>query len=128
MKPQERVTLFLFALGGQLGCWASMMGGQAVTTLENALIIHALSAPIIFTAVSVIYFTKFKYTPPLLTASTFVAVVVLMDFFVVALLINQSFDMFLSPIGTWIPFASIFLSTYLTGVFLTPRPRIPVPL
>lgn len=95
-----------------------MMGSQAVTTLDNALIIHAISAPIIFTIVSVIYFKTFNYTTPLLTAITFVTVVVLMDFFVVALLINQSFDMFFSPIGTWIPFALIFISTYLTGFYI----------
>jgi hypothetical protein len=37
----------------------------------------------------------------------FLAIVFLMDFFVVALLITRSFDMFLSPIGTWIPFTLI---------------------
>jgi hypothetical protein len=38
------------------------------------------------------------------------------DFFVVALLINRSLDMFASLLGTWIPFALIFTSTYLTGL------------
>jgi hypothetical protein len=41
--------------------------------------------------------------------------VILLDFFVVALLINRSFDMFFSPIGTWIPFILIYSSTYLVG-------------
>jgi hypothetical protein len=118
LKIKEFVVLVIFGFVGQLGCWASMMGSQAVTTLDNALIIHAISAPIIFTIVSVIYFKKFNYTTPLLTAITFVTVVVLMDFFVVALLINQSFDMFFSPIGTWIPFALIFISTYGTGFYI----------
>ncbi len=117
MKIREFVVLLIFAFVGQIGCWALMMGGQAVTTLDNALIIHAIGAPIIFAVLSVIYFKKFNYTTPLITAITFVAVVVLMDFFVVALLINQSFDMFFSPIGTWIPFALIFISTYLTGLY-----------
>ena len=35
-----------------------------------------------------------------------------MDVFVVAMLINKSFDMFLSPLGTWIPFALIFAVSY----------------
>ncbi len=95
-----------------------MIGGQAVTTLENALIIHAIGAPIVFAFVSFIYFKKLNYTKPLVTAIAFVAVVVLMDFFVVSLLIEQNFDMFLSPIGTWIPFALIFTSTYLTGTIV----------
>ena len=117
MKIREFIILLIFAFIGQMGCWALMMGGQAVTTVDNALIIHAIGAPIIFAVVSVIYFKKFNYTTPLITATAFVAVVVLMDFFVVALLINQSFDMFFSPIGTWIPFALIFVSTYLTGLY-----------
>jgi hypothetical protein len=41
--------------------------------------------------------------------------VIAMDFFVVAMLINRSFEMFASLLGTWIPFALIFASTYLTG-------------
>jgi hypothetical protein len=39
-----------------------------------------------------------------------------MDFFLVAMVINRSFEMFTSPLGTWIPFVLIFASTYLTGL------------
>jgi hypothetical protein len=39
--------------------------------------------------------------------------VIAVDFFVVALIISRSFDMFASLLGTWIPFALIFSSTYL---------------
>ncbi len=115
-KVVELIGVIIFGFIGQMGCWGLMIGGQAVTTLDNALIIHAIGAPIVFALVSVVYFKKLNYTTPLITAITFVAIVVLMDLFVVALLINQSFDMFLSPVGTWIPFALIFTSTYLTGL------------
>jgi hypothetical protein len=110
-------SVIVFGLIGQMGCWGLMIGGQVVTTLDNALIIHAVGAPFVFALVSFIYFKKLNYTKPL-TAISFVAIVILMDFFIVALLINQSFDMFLSPIGTWIPFALIFTLTYLTGSLL----------
>ncbi len=43
------------------------------------------------------------------------------DFFVVALLINKSLAMFASPLGTWIPFALIFTSTLVTGTLLSQR-------
>jgi hypothetical protein len=115
MKIVTLISVIVFGFIGQMGCWGLMIGGQAVTTLENALIIHAIGAPIVFALVSFIYFKKLNYTKPSITAVAFVAVVVLMDFFIVSLLINQNFDMFLSPIGTWIPFALIFTSTYLTG-------------
>lgn len=121
MKAIEIITVLFFGFIGQLGCWGLMMGGQSITTLDNALIIHAIGAPIVFALVSFVYFKKLNYTNPLITGITFLAVVVLMDFFIVSLLINKSFDMFLSPIGTWIPFALIFTSTYLTGTFVRNR-------
>lgn len=113
------LSVLLFGVIGQMGCWGLMIGGQAVTTLKNALIIHAIGAPIVFALVSFVYFTMLNYTAPLLTAIIFVAIVVLMDFFIVSLLINKNFDMFRSPIGTWIPFVLIFISTYLTGTLVT---------
>jgi hypothetical protein len=41
-----------------------------------------------------------------------------MDFFVVALLVNKSLEMFTSLLGTWIPFLLIFGSILLTGLFV----------
>ncbi len=115
MRATGVISVIIFGLIGQMGCWGLMIGGQAVTTLDNALIIHAVGAPFVFAFVSFIYFKKLNYTTPLTTAISFVIIVTMMDFFIVALLINKSFEMFLSPIGTWIPFALIFTSTYLTG-------------
>jgi hypothetical protein len=93
--------------------------GMAVTTLETTLVIHAIGAPIFFAGVSLVYFRKFNYTTPLQTALWFLGFVVAMDFFLVAMLINRSFEMFTSLLGTWLPFALIFASTYLTGYFTT---------
>ncbi len=115
---------------GQLLCWAIMGIGMAVTSLENALIAHAIGAPIIFAAVSLLYFSRYNYTTPLLTAVVFLSVVVAFDFFIVALLVERSFEMFTSPLGTWIPFASIFAATYLTGLVVRSRMKrsvVPVP-
>jgi hypothetical protein len=70
--------------------------------------------------VSYIYFSRFGYTRPLPTAVIFVAFVMLVDFLVVALLINQSLSMFESVLGTWIPFALIFGSTFITGTIVSP--------
>ena len=110
-----------FALIAQMLCWAIMVIGQMVTSMENTLIAHAIGAPIIAIVVSSIYYRRFNYTTPLQTALVFVSVVIAMDVFIVALLIEKSFEMFTSPIGTWIPISSIFLATYLTGLFVTRR-------
>jgi hypothetical protein len=51
----------------------------------------------------------------------FVGIVIFLDIFPVATVINQSFEMFASLLGTWIPWALIFLSTYLTGLIAETR-------
>lgn len=114
-------VVLAFALIAQMLCWGIMVIGQMVTSLENTLIAHAIGAPIIAIGVSSIYYKKFNYTSPLQTAIVFASVVIAMDVFVVALLIEKSFEMFTSPIGTWIPISSIFLATYLTGYLRTKR-------
>ena len=43
--------------------------------------------------------------------------VAVLDILIVALLIERSFEMFTSILGTWIPFLLIFGSTYLTGSY-----------
>lgn len=110
------LILIIHAFIGWALCDATMVIGMAVTTLNNALIIHVILAPIFFAAISWVYFRKFSSTTPMQTALSFLAFVIGMDFFVVALLINRSLDMFTSLLGTWIPFMLIFTSTLLTGL------------
>lgn len=116
MNLQKFVIILAHAFVGWLLCAATMGIGMSVTSLENTLVIHAIGAPIFFAIVSLVYFRKFNFTTPLQTAVIFTVFVILMDFFVVAMLINRSFEMFTSLLGTWIPFALIFTSTYLTGL------------
>ncbi len=124
MTIMKLVTIFVHAFVGWALCAATMGIGMATMSLQNALIIHAIGAPIFFTIVSLIYFKKFNYTTPLQTALVFVGFVIAMDFFVVALLINRSLEMFASLLGTWIPFAFIFTSTYVTGLYAGRNPTL----
>jgi hypothetical protein len=119
MTIRKILVILAHAFVGWALCAATMGIGMAVTSLENTLIAHAIGTPIFFAAVSLVYFHKFNFTTPLQTATAFIAFVMAMDFFVVALLINRSFEMFTSLPGTWIPFALIFASTYLTGLLTT---------
>ncbi len=116
---QISITLAHALVGWGL-CGATMGIGLAKTSLRRALIIHAVAAPIIFGLISAIYFTYFGYTTVLVAAVGFVAVVIAMDFFVVALLIQRELAMFRSVLGTWLPFALIFASTYLIGRLTRP--------
>jgi hypothetical protein len=92
-----------------------MMIPMALVSVEFALVVHAIGAPIFSGTVSWNYHRRFGYTPPMQTALTFVGFVIVVDFFLVAIIIEGSFEMFTSPLGTWIPFASIFAATYLMG-------------
>jgi NADH:ubiquinone oxidoreductase subunit 6 (subunit J) len=107
------------AFVGWFLCAATIGIGMSVTTHENALYIHATLAPIFFFMISAFYFKKYGHLSPAITASVFIAFVIIVDFFVVALLINRSIEMFSSLLGTWIPFALIFLATYLAGILVT---------
>ena len=118
MNIKKIMIILAHALIGWALCGATMGIGLATMPLEDALIVHALAAPVFFTGISLVYFQKFNYTTPFQTALIFVGFVMAMDFFVVALLINRSLDMFASLLGTWIPFALIFVATYLRGVMV----------
>ena len=113
---KKTIIILIHAVIGWGLCFAKMGVGMVLFDLQTALIMHAAAAPVIFFIVSLIYFKKFNYTSPFTTALVFMGVVVLLDALVVALLIQQSFEMFTSFIGTQLPFALILLSTWLTGV------------
>jgi hypothetical protein len=114
-------VIVLFGAVGWALCGAIMFIGMAVTSMQTTLIAHAVGAPVIFTIVSWIYYTRFGYTKPLTTAIVFLGIVIFLDIFPVATVINKSFEMFASLLGTWIPWALIFLSTYLTGIAVETR-------
>jgi len=116
MTTKKLIVLLLHAFAGWLLCAATMGIGMALTTMEMALLIHAVAAPIFFGSISLVYYSKFNYTGPLATATIFVGFVMIVDFFLVGLLINRSLAMFASVLGTWIPFALIFASTLLVGL------------
>ena len=124
MNASIMTIILIHAFAGWVLCAATMGIGMVVTSLETTLVIHAVAAPIIFAAISMVYFYKFNYTSPLQTAGIFVVFVIAMDLFVVAMLINKSLEMFTSLLGTWIPFALIFISTCATGVFVRKRRSI----
>jgi hypothetical protein len=121
------IPLFIFAIIGWALCGAIMGIGRSITSLENTLVIHAIGAPIIFGTLSFIYFTRVNYTSPLVTALAFLAILVSLDVFLIALFVEKSFTMFGSILGTWIPFVLIFLSTYLTGLYLGRATPVAVP-
>jgi len=121
MNLKKIFTILIFAFIGWAICAAIMGIGMQIFSMKTTLIIHAIGGPLAFLILSMIYFKKYNYTTPFLTAIIFIGFIIFMDFFLVALLIEKSFDMFKNSLGTWIPFALIFLTTYLTGIITTKK-------
>ncbi len=109
-------VLGILSLLGWGACGATIAMGRSFLSLQTTLIIHAIAAPCIFGIISFIYFKKFSYTSPLLTATIFVSFVILMDAGLVAPFFEKSYQMFKSLLGTWIPFILIFISSYSVGL------------
>ena len=115
---KKAFIIFLHAFIGWAFCAALMGIGQQIFSMPTTLIIHAIGGPLGFAVLSFNYFKKYWYTTPLQTAIFFAGFVIGVDFFLVALLFLKNFDMFLSPLGTWIPLALIFIVIFFTGEFL----------
>ncbi len=118
MRIKKVLTIFIHTFTGWILCAAVMGIGMSMLEENAALIVHAVGAPIFFGFVSLIYFRKFNYTTPLVTAIIFTIFVIAVDFFGVALSFLRSLEMFTSFIGTWLPFILIFCSTLLVGTIL----------
>jgi hypothetical protein len=71
MNVKKLGSSLIHAFVGRAFCAATMGIGMATTSVQNALIIHAMGAPIFFAIVSLIYFKKFNNTAPLQTAILF---------------------------------------------------------
>ena len=113
--PARGAIVLGHALVGWMYCGALMGIGRQFMSMQATLVMHAMGAPLGFIFISLLYFKKFAFTRPLQTALLFLGVVIGMDVLAVAMLIEKSFAMFASPLGTWLPFALIFGATYATG-------------
>lgn len=118
----SKVAIILaFAIVGWAYCGALIGVGRQFFTMDTTLVIHAIGAPVGFAVLSWIYHRYFGFTRPIYTALMFLAVVVALDIFPVAIVFEQSFAMFRSVIGTWLPWVLIVASTWVVGVVTTRR-------
>lgn len=109
------LIILLHALLGWIWCGTIMGLGPQIMSMDLTLMVHAIGGPLGFAVLSAVYHRKFAYTTPMQTAAIFIGFVIVMDVMVVAWLIQDSFAMFASPLGTWIPFVLIFCATLLAG-------------
>lgn len=116
------IRLLRHAFLGWLLCAATMGFFLSATGPTFARVVHAITAPILFTLIARHYFRGRGARDPLPTAIAFTATVAALDLVVVAGLIQHSLSMFASFTGTWLPLALIFLATWLTGLLMSTMP------
>lgn len=97
-------------------CGSVMMVGRRLWGLETALRVHLAAAPIIAFLVSSIHTLLAPGFGTVLRAGVMTGLIMLLDAAVVAPLIERSFAMFRSVIGTWLPFVAIFLASLAAGI------------
>jgi hypothetical protein len=119
----RRFSLIACAIVGWALCAVVMGIGMGLTTVENTLIVHAVAAPLIFGVLAAVYFCAFPDASVVGTAGAWLGIVMLLDLIVVAALILRSLAMFQTPLGTWLPFALIFLSVLAVGEVHASRRR-----
>jgi hypothetical protein len=115
MSLGSTLALVAYAAVGSALCAAVIAVGRQVVSLETALIVHALAAPLIFAGLAFRSFGRVDDVAPLQAATLGAGVVILLDVAVAALVVERGFAMFGGGIGTWLPFASIFAVIHVVG-------------
>ena len=106
------LVLVAFALVAWGLCGATIGVARGLMPMGSALIVHAVAAPVIAGSLAYVYARWLAGPRPRVIGAVFLGVVVVMDAGLVAPFVEQSWDMFRSPMGTWIPFALIFLASW----------------
>ena len=102
LDTRRFLVLLAYALVGWAVCGSIIAVGFAVATEQATLIAHAIGGPIVFGLLAWDYVRRFGHATPLQIAG--------------------SFAMFGSVLGTWLPYASILVVSYLVARF-APRAR-----
>jgi hypothetical protein len=112
---KKTAVFILHAFVGWALCGLVMTAGMKWLSHQNALLVHLFLAPLIFALATLSYFRRDPGARPLPVAAGFTLIVMAADFILVAAIILKSFEMFRSFLGTWLPFAMIFISSWRTG-------------
>ena len=113
------VSLLGLTLALWAACGAVMVLGRRLGSLDLALRVHLIAAPILAFIVSSVHARLAPDFDPLVRAVAMTALVIVLDAAVVAPLFERSYAMFRSLIGTWIPFAAIFVASWAAGAMIS---------
>ena len=107
---------WIYLTGASLVLWGMCGGviaiGRRIWSLQTTLYVHLLAAPIFAYGLSGLHRLAAPQFGSLPRAVAMTGAVMALDAFIVAPLFERSFAMFRSVIGTWLPFAAIFLASW----------------
>jgi hypothetical protein len=109
-----------YLIGLTLVLWGACGGvvsvGRRLWTLQTSLRVHLAAAPLFAFLLAAVHKGLAPGFDPALRALVMTAAVVVLDAAVVAPLFERSYAMFRSFLGTWLPFAAIFLASWAAGI------------
>lgn len=114
--------LLAHGIAGSGLCAALMAVLLLLPSLTMALILHALAAPIFFTAIAWHYFRARGAREPLPTALTWTAMVALFDLAVIASMVPGGPEMWKSILGAGLSLALTFLASWISGLMVSMLP------
>ena len=118
MNMKEWASLIGHAVVGWALCGATVGIGRQFVSMDTTLLVHAAVAPTVFALLTWHHVSWYPKSSAAVTAVAMLLTVVGLDALVVAPLFEHSYAMFTSVIGTWVPFASIFVASYVVGLAL----------
>ena len=110
------VSLFLLALLVWAACGGVIAGGRRVWSMQTTLIVHLFAAAAFAFAAGAVHKLLAPDFDAVTRAAAMTGVIVALDALVVAPLFERSYAMFRSALGTWIPFAAIFVASWAAGL------------
>ena len=92
--------------------------GRRRLPMQTTLMIHLFLSAVFAFAAAAVHARFWPEIGALERAATMTGVIVALDALVVAPLFERSYAMFRSALGTWIPFAAIFLASWAAGAMV----------
>ncbi len=120
---KKQASLVAHGLVGWAICGATVGIGRQIVSMQVTLLIHAIVAPLAFGLLTWHHAGRFPDPRPGRVALTMVAIVVGLDAFLVAPLLEGSYAMFRSILGTWLPVALIATASYVGARAARPAAR-----
>ena len=109
------VSLTLLTLALWAACGGVIALGRRLWSLQTTLIVHLFAAVALAFAAASIHRLLAPDFDPFLRAAAMAGLIVALDALVVAPILERSYAMFRSALGTWIPFAAIFATAWAAG-------------